>query len=51
MTGRLIGIPHGRFSLNVTNLFDRRYVSDCQSYGVCVFGNERIVLASAKYNW
>ena len=40
-----------RFALNVANLFDRRYVSGCQSYAVCVFGNERTVLASAKYNW
>ncbi|EMD9442636.1 TonB-dependent siderophore receptor [Burkholderia cepacia] len=44
-------IPHWRFALNVANLFDRRYVSGCQSYNVCVFGNERTVLASAKYNW
>ncbi|RKP44973.1 TonB-dependent siderophore receptor [Trinickia fusca] len=40
-----------RFSLNVANLFDRRYISGCQSYAVCAFGNERTVLASAKYNW
>ncbi|MFJ1211648.1 TonB-dependent siderophore receptor [Burkholderia pyrrocinia] len=42
---------HWRFALNVANLFDRRYVSGCTSYAVCVFGNERTVLASAKYNW
>ena len=40
-----------RFSLNVENMFDRHYVSGCQSYSVCVFGNERTVLANAKYNW
>ncbi|WP_029966905.1 TonB-dependent siderophore receptor [Paraburkholderia sp. RCC_158] len=40
-----------RLALNVANVFDRRYVSGCQSYAVCVFGNERTVLASAKYNW
>ncbi|KWF30686.1 TonB-dependent receptor [Burkholderia diffusa] len=44
-------LRHWRFALNVANLFDRRYVSGCQSYAVCVFGNERTVLASAKYNW
>ncbi|OXI39843.1 TonB-dependent siderophore receptor [Burkholderia aenigmatica] len=44
-------MSHWRFALNVANLFDRRYVSGCQSYAVCVFGNERTVLASAKYNW
>ncbi|MBN3816397.1 TonB-dependent siderophore receptor [Paraburkholderia sp. Se-20369] len=40
-----------RFALNVANLFDRRYVSGCNSYEVCVFGNERTVLATAKYDW
>ncbi|RDU96517.1 TonB-dependent siderophore receptor [Trinickia dinghuensis] len=40
-----------RFSLTAENLFDRRYVSGCQSYAVCAFGNERTVLASAKYDW
>lgn len=40
-----------RFSLNVENLFDRRFISGCQSYSVCAFGNERTVLASAKYDW
>ncbi|RQT13537.1 TonB-dependent siderophore receptor [Burkholderia contaminans] len=44
-------MPHWRFALNVANLFDRRYVSGCQSYAVCVFGNERTVLATAKYDW
>ncbi|GLZ70439.1 MULTISPECIES: TonB-dependent siderophore receptor [Burkholderia] len=44
-------MPHWRFALNVANLFDRRYVSGCTSYTVCVFGNERTVLATAKYNW
>ncbi len=38
-------------SLNVLNLFDRRFISGCQSYSVCAFGNERAVLASAKYDW
>ncbi len=42
---------HWRFSLNVENLFDRRYISGCQSYAVCAFGNERTVLAGAKYDW
>ncbi len=42
---------HWRFALNVANVFDRRNVSGCQSYAVCVFDNERTVLASAKYNW
>ncbi|KAE8756503.1 TonB-dependent siderophore receptor [Paraburkholderia madseniana] len=40
-----------RFALNVANLFDRHYISGCQSYAVCAFGNERTVLANAKYTW
>ncbi|KVC47559.1 TonB-dependent receptor [Burkholderia ubonensis] len=44
-------IRNWRFALNVANLFDRRYVSGCNSYEVCVFGNERTVLATAKYDW
>ncbi|MGN6229569.1 MAG: TonB-dependent siderophore receptor [Trinickia sp.] len=44
-------LRHWRFSLNVANMFDRRYVSGCQSYAICAFGNERTVLASAKYDW
>jgi iron complex outermembrane receptor protein len=40
-----------RFALNVANLFDRHYISGCQSYSVCAFGNERTVLANAKYTW
>jgi iron complex outermembrane receptor protein len=43
--------PHWRFSLNVANVFDRRYISGCQSYAICAFGNERTVVASAKYDW
>ena len=42
---------HWRFSLNVDNLFDRRYVSGCQSISICAFGNERTVVAGAKYDW
>ena len=40
-----------QFSLNVANLFDRRYISGCQSVSVCAFGNERTVVATAKYDW
>lgn len=40
-----------RFTLNAANLFDRHYISGCQSYSVCAFGNERTVLANAKYTW
>ena len=40
-----------RFTLNAANLFDRHYISGCQSYSICAFGNERTVLANAKYTW
>ncbi|KVD94529.1 TonB-dependent receptor [Burkholderia stagnalis] len=40
-----------RFAVNATNLFNRHYVSGCQSSSVCLFGNERTVVATAKYNW
>ncbi|MGZ2744819.1 TonB-dependent siderophore receptor [Burkholderia stagnalis] len=40
-----------RFSVNATNLFNRHYISGCQSSSVCLFGNERTVVATAKYNW
>ncbi|AJX32377.1 TonB-dependent siderophore receptor [Burkholderia oklahomensis] len=40
-----------RFAINATNLFNRRYVSGCQSEAVCMYGNERTVIATAKYNW
>ncbi|MFC4275363.1 TonB-dependent siderophore receptor [Achromobacter aloeverae] len=44
-------MPHWRFALNASNLFDRRYVSGCQSYSVCMYGNGRAVIATAKYEW
>ncbi|OLL28132.1 TonB-dependent receptor [Burkholderia sp. SRS-W-2-2016] len=40
-----------RFAINATNLFDRRYVGGCQSAAVCIYGNPRTVIASARYNW
>lgn len=40
-----------RFALNATNLFNRRYVAGCQSDAVCMYGNQRTVIATAKYNW
>lgn len=44
-------MPNWRFALNAANLFDKRYVSGCQSYGVCMYGNGRTVVASVKYYW
>ncbi|USB82001.1 TonB-dependent receptor, partial [Burkholderia cenocepacia] len=40
-----------RFAVNGTNLFNRHYISGCQSMNVCIFGTDRTVIATAKYNW
>ncbi|WP_420209794.1 TonB-dependent siderophore receptor [Burkholderia aenigmatica] len=40
-----------RFAVNGTNLFNRHYISGCQSTNVCIFGTDRTVIATAKYNW
>lgn len=40
-----------RFAVNATNLFNRHFISGCQSTSVCMFGNERTVIATAKYDW
>ncbi|KWF92484.1 TonB-dependent siderophore receptor [Burkholderia cepacia] len=40
-----------RFAVNATNLANRHYISGCQSVNVCVFGTDRTVIATAKYNW
>ncbi|MBR7993559.1 TonB-dependent siderophore receptor [Burkholderia cenocepacia] len=40
-----------RFAVNGTNLFNRHYISGCQSNNVCIFGTDRTVIATAKYNW
>ena len=38
-----------RAALNVTNLFDERYVSSCFNAGGCFYGNGRLVSASLGY--
>lgn len=40
-----------RLQLNVSNLFDREYVSSCDSATWCYYGYERSVTASARYRW
>jgi iron complex outermembrane receptor protein len=40
-----------RFAVNATNIFNRSYVGGCQSASVCIYGNPRTVIASARYNW
>jgi iron complex outermembrane receptor protein len=40
-----------RFAVNAANIFNRTYVGGCQSASVCIYGNPRTVIASARYNW
>jgi len=40
-----------RLQLNVNNLFDKRYVSNCTSAAWCYYGYARTVMATAKYMW
>jgi len=40
-----------RFGLNVSNLFDQEYVSQCATANGCYFGNGRTVIASMRYRW
>ncbi len=44
-------LPNWRLALNATNLFNRTFVSGCQSENTCFYGNQRTLVASAKYNW
>ncbi|MCQ4158978.1 TonB-dependent siderophore receptor [Roseomonas sp. GC11] len=38
-------------TLNVTNLFDKEYVSSCSSTTACFFGLRRMVLGGIRYTW
>jgi len=40
-----------RLQLNASNLFDREYVSACNSAVWCYYGYARTVTASARYRW
>ncbi|CAN7282158.1 TonB-dependent siderophore receptor [Trinickia sp. LjRoot230] len=40
-----------RFAINAQNVFNRRFVTGCQTAAACFYGNPRAVIASAKYNW
>jgi iron complex outermembrane receptor protein len=42
---------HWRFAVNASNIFNRTFVSGCQSDSACFYGNPRTVIASARYNW
>ncbi len=38
-------------TLNVTNLFDKKYVGSCLSYAWCWYGYRRTAIASLRYQW
>jgi iron complex outermembrane recepter protein len=40
-----------QLALNVSNLFDKRYVSRCSSDNACFYGTRRLVLGSLVYSW
>ena len=43
---------HGvRTSLNVQNVFDREYVSDCNYAFGCYYGQERVASVELTYDW
>ena len=50
--GRLLPqAPGAQLGVDITNLFDKDYVSTCISATGCYWGNRRTVLATAKYRW
>ncbi|WP_338879425.1 TonB-dependent siderophore receptor [Achromobacter veterisilvae] len=40
-----------RVSLNVNNLFDRRYLTTCAAVSACFYGPGRVVVAQVRYRW
>jgi iron complex outermembrane receptor protein len=45
------GLRGLRTSLNVQNLFDREYVSDCNYSFGCYYGQERVAAVEMTYDW
>ncbi|PRA49491.1 MULTISPECIES: TonB-dependent siderophore receptor [Pseudomonas] len=45
------GLRGLRTSLNVQNLFDREYVSDCNYSFGCYYGQERVASVEMTYDW
>lgn len=45
------GYRHTLFSVNATNLADRRYVATCTSLTACYYGYAREVIGTAKYHF
>ncbi|WP_232629744.1 TonB-dependent siderophore receptor [Methylobacterium sp. Leaf118] len=49
--GLSYGYENWRFSLNVRNLADRKYVTACSDQTSCFYGQERKVILGARYTW
>ncbi|MBB5884628.1 TonB-dependent siderophore receptor [Xanthomonas sp. LMG 8992] len=49
----LLGYDRDRwnFALNVRNLADKTYLSNCDAYDNCYYGEQRRVMATATYRW
>jgi iron complex outermembrane receptor protein len=49
--GLRFGYRHALFSVNATNLADKRYVSTCTSLSACYYGYVRNVIGTATYRF
>jgi iron complex outermembrane receptor protein len=49
--GLRFGYRHTLFSVNATNLADKRYVATCTGTTACYYGYERNVIGTAKYRF
>ena len=49
--GLRFGFRHTLFSVNATNLTDKRYVATCGGLAYCYYGYARNVIGSAKYHF
>ncbi|MNT67980.1 Ferrichrome-iron receptor precursor [compost metagenome] len=49
----MLAYDHGpvRVALNVTNLFDKKYLTTCLARGDCYFGARRTVVGSVTYRF
>ncbi len=46
-----IGMKGADVSLNIDNLFDKKYVASCLSVNACYWGTERAAYANLRYRW
>jgi iron complex outermembrane receptor protein len=45
------GLDGTKLQLNVANVFDKEYVSQCSNELTCLYGNGRTFITSLKYQW